>query len=252
MSGASKFAIRPSILVSLKTELDGNNHYAHKTVEGAHLEADGSRKRVWQTTNIVDDPEELEAGRAARSAAWSAISKVCRSTAFGLMADADQLEAVEAGALEAFAIADKFNASARLSRLRVSVQYGVVTQDNVIAVESMRREVERLIEAMQAGIAAQQPDKVRDAANRLTAAKGFLGDDAMAKAEEAIGIARGSANSLAATLRKLAKTGQEAAVEIDQAALDALQSARAAFLDLDTDDSVAAPVVTPDRVLDLD
>jgi hypothetical protein len=212
----------------------------------------GALIRKWTTTSIVDDPEEQEAARATVSAVWSTISKICRSTDFGLMAPEESLAELQEAIPVAYAIADKFNQGAKLNRVKVSIMVGRVAQDDVLAAEAMRKEVTSLIDTAMKGVAELNPKTVRDAMAQLKTTADMLSDEAKAKAEGIIDTARASANETAKAIRKLEKAGEAVAVDIDTVTLEALEAARVDFLDLTTDGEISALDVVDDRVLDLD
>lgn len=236
-----EYTLAPSILVILKTERVGNRHYLHEVLEGTHLVKAGADKgkvvRKWNTTSIIDDPEEAEAARATVSSVWSTIAPLCRSTDFGLMAPESKREELLKAVPEAYAIADAFNKTAKVERVRVSIMLGTVTADDVLAERAMRRDVEDLIAKMQDGVAKLDVKAVRDAKAELTRVKEMLSEDARSKAEGAIKIAADSANELAKAIRKLEKAGETVALEVDAAALEALEAARVDFLNLDDSDA---------------
>ena len=77
--------LRPGLMVSLKTSIQGNVNYRTLTLEGDHITETGERKARWETERTVTDPVEHEAAIRARSLARSKIQCVCANSAFGLL-----------------------------------------------------------------------------------------------------------------------------------------------------------------------
>lgn len=238
--------LRPGFLVSLKTAMRGNVTYQTRDIEPDHTTADGERRALWETTRIVADPAEHEAGVKARSAARTAIARVCSNSNFGLLCpEARQTDLADAIA-DARRIAADFNRDARCTQLYVGVIVGRVASDDADAIRAINEEVRALIDEMGDGITRLDVAAVRDAASRAKALGQMLSPDAASKVADAIDAARGLA-------RRMVKAGETAAQEIDAATLAALASARTAFLDLEEPTQVAAPTVTAEpRALDLD
>jgi hypothetical protein len=102
---------------------------------------------------------------------------------------------------------------------------------------------------MAQGVETLNATAVRDAANRARQISAMLSDDAQKRVTDAIDIAREAARKMV----KAAKAGEQAAREIDRAAIDRIRDARLSFLDVE---ETAAPAVEdlPEvaRALDLE
>ena len=122
--------LRPGFLVSLKTSLTGNVSYSTATIESDHETAAGELKARWETERTVSDPAEHEAGIKARSAARTAITRLCSTSTFGLLCPETRGDELAAAIAEARAVADKFNATAGITRLNVGVIVGRVAADD--------------------------------------------------------------------------------------------------------------------------
>lgn len=226
--------IRPGLLVSLKTSVAGNVSYKRLDLENAHLTDTGEQKARWETERTVTDPAEFEAATKLRSKCRTVISSVCSQSAFGLLCPDDRKEALREAVAEAQALAADFNSRASLTSVAVYVVAGTVAQDDVQAVRAINSEIRDLLTEMEDGLKRLDVEAVRNAANKARGLGQMLSQDAAARVQEAVETAR----SLA---RKIVKSGEAAAVEIDEAALRNLKTARTAFLDLDDAVEVQAP-----------
>lgn len=236
--------LRPGLLVSLKTSVTGNVRYNKEDIERDHKTEDGKRKATWQTERVIDDPEEHERATKARSKALSLIRNVCVRSAFGLLCAEIDGDKLQRAISEARDIADEFNSTATLTRVKIYIIMGRVAADDVEAVKAINSEITGLMRDMEDGLANLDVDKVRAAANSAKNISQMLSPDAAARVKTAIELARSSA-------RKIAAAGEEAAQEVDRATIRRIEEARTAFLDLDdVETQIAAPIV-PTRAVDL-
>jgi hypothetical protein len=229
--------LRPGLLVGLSTTLRGNVKYRTQILEEEHLTESGAEAARWETERVITDPVEFESAKKARSKARNAIVRVCSASAFGLLCPEDKVADLEAGLAEARTIADKFNASATTTRLGVNVLTGRIAADDVEAVKAINSEVRDLLSQIERGIQKVDVKAIRDAADAAKNLGQMLAPDAAERVQKAIEIARSEA-------RRLVKAGEQAAAEIDQAALARITEARVSFLDLDEAKEIAAPVET--------
>jgi hypothetical protein len=227
--------LRPGLLVSLKTSLTGNVEYRTRTIDAERRTADGALQARWETERTVIDPTEHEAGKKARGAARTAISRVCSTSAFGLLCPEANADALETAIAEARAIADAFNASATLTRLTVYAITGRIAADDVEAARAINSEVRELLETMRQGVADMDPEAIREAANKARGLGQMLQPEAEARLRLAIEAARGAA-------RQITKAGDTAALVVDKLAMRKIAESRTAFLDMDEAGEVAAPV----------
>ncbi len=235
--------LRPGLLVSLKTSISGGVKWDKEIIEPEHKDAEGKSVEEWQTRRIVAEPEEYENARKCRSKAASLVRAVCAQSAFGLLcpeSDADKLtKAIEA----ARDIADGFNQQAILSRVTVYVITGRIAPDDVEAVKAINSEVKDLMSAMEDGIKRLDVKAVRDAASRAKEVGAMLSADAQARVQIAVEAAREVA-------KKIVKSGDQAAQEIDLSAVRKIAEMRTAFLDFDESGAIQAPAAEQ-RALDL-
>jgi hypothetical protein len=226
--------LRPGLLVSLKTSIRGNISYDHRDIERDHLTEDGRQLAKWETERTISDPAEYEAATKVRSKVRSIISGVCANSAFGLLCPEKSADDLDKAIAEARRMADEFNATAKLTSVRLYVIAGRIAPDDVEAVRAINSEVRDLLANMADGIRNLDVKAVRDAADRARDIGRMLAPDAQARVQEAIDLAR-------STARQIVKAGEQAAQEIDQRTIRRITEARTAFLDLEPVAEVAVP-----------
>lgn len=236
--------LRPGLLVSLKTHINGNVTYTKRTIEAAHVTKGGLEKAKWETERTVSDPKELEAAKTARSKAAQLIRSVCAHSAFGLLCPDNAEDDLEQAIADARKVADEFNVKARLSRVSVYVITGRIAPDDVEAVRAINSEVRDLLEDMKIGVRNLDVKAIREAANKARNLGAMLAPDAASRIQTAITAARSAA-------RQIAKAGEQAEIQIDRRAVRLITEARTAFLDIDGEREIAAPK-SEARSLDLE
>lgn len=234
--------LRPGLLVSLKTSISGGVVYEKIDLEATKKE--GADVARWETTRIVDDPEEHERAKKARSDSARAVRKICSLSAFGLLCPETKAEELTAAIADARKIADDFNLTAALTRVYVHVLTGRVASDDVEAVKAINSEVRGLLDDMNAGLGNMDVKRIREAASRAKELGQMLSPDAEAKITIAVETARKVATTIA-------KAGEQAAGEVDRGAIRKIMEMRAAFLDLDGGKEIGAPVASG-RAVDFD
>jgi hypothetical protein len=241
--------LRPGLLVALTSSLKGNISYGTVEIEGKHIDVNGEERARWETTRVIIDPAEHELAWKVRIKARGLIKAVCVQSAFGLLCPEDRAEELIAAITEARRLVSEFNQAASVTRLSVNVIFGRIAQDDVEAVRAISAELRNLMEDMQEGLAELDVKKVRDAAGKAKQVGEMLSPSAQGRLEEAIAVARKSA-------RQITKAGAEVAVEIDRAAIEAIDVARVSFLDIEEAATGFAPVIaTPEmdaRAVDLE
>lgn len=235
--------LRPGLLVALKTSLVGNVSYHKRVIVPEHTTAEGTEEAQWETTRVIIDRAEHDAGRRAQASARSAVVGACVSTAFGLLCPEADRPALDAAVAEARRIAGEFNATATLSRINVYVIIGRIAPNDAEAVRAVNSEIRSLIKTMEDGITNLDASAIREAANSARKVGAVLSPEAAARVASAVKEARSVA-------RKIVKAGDQAAQEIDRAVIANLEQYRTAFLDLDEVAPVASPEEAP-RAIDL-
>jgi ElaB/YqjD/DUF883 family membrane-anchored ribosome-binding protein len=237
--------LRPGLLVGLKTSVRGNVAYDKRTLEEEHILVGGMARAKWETVRTIDDPAEHEAAEKARSKAGSVIRSVCAKSAFGLLCPESLASQLEGAVTEARAIADTFNATAKLSHVDVYVITGRVAPDDVEAVRAINSEIKELLDTMETGCRNLDPEAIREAASKARSVGAMLPAETQARVKGAIDAARSAA-------RQIVKAGEAAAVEVDAGAIKRIMEARTSFLDLDTAPAEVAATVETARAIDLD
>lgn len=222
--------LKPGFLVSLKTSLRGGVNYRRVDIEADHADENGTRVAKWETTREINNPEEFEAGNLARRQARSTVTAVCCSSSFGLLCPTSKEPELMIAIAQARAIADKHNEQAGDTRVDVFVLIGRIAQDDAEAARALGAEVRELLDDMEAGIKAADPEKIREAANKARDLGGMLSQDVAGKVSAAITEARNAARAI---VRRVQKAGETAASVVAECNVSQLTAARFAFLDLE-------------------
>lgn len=240
--------IRPGLLVSFKTTVRGGVTYDKREIEAEHSVDTGALVARWETTREIADPAEHEAAISTRSKIRVVLLRHCCVSSFGYLCpepnEARLAEAIE----EAQRLADEHNGKARSTRVEFGLIMGRIADSDEQAVRAIGGEVRDLIEAMERGVRAADPDAIREAANRARAVAGMLSPDAQRKVSDAIKEVRSIAREI---VRRVEKAGETAAQVVDGVKLDALTAARFAVLDIEPaaqqpdDDGFGFPVLVP-------
>jgi hypothetical protein len=217
--------LRPGVLVGLKTAVTGNASYTKEVIEPEHRVRSGAVRAVVQITSTIADPEEHAKANQIRLKARMIVVNVCARSNFGLLCPEGSLDKLALAMKEARRVVERFNATARLNRVTIYIMTGRVAHDDVEAVRAIKSEVRDLLASMSEGVKNLDVKKVRDAATRAKSIGAMLSPGAAGQIKAAIETARGAA-------RKIAKAGEEAAQEVDREAINALNAARTAFLDV--------------------
>lgn len=238
--------IRPGILVALRTSVTGNVKYAKRVINAGTVNPEtGEHVAEWETIRTIVDRDEHDRAVKVRSEARTCLTKVCVSSAFGLLCpEADSPDLVLAIAKAKRLCAD-FNVSSKVTTVSFNALMGRVAQDDVEAIKAINAEVRDLISDMKDGIENIDAASIRIAASKLKQLIPMLAPDAQARANPAIEVARAFAT-------KVVAAGETAGFTIDQRTLRTLAEARTAFLDLEGGADVATPAAVGARAVDLD
>jgi hypothetical protein len=239
--------LRPGLLVALKTKVRGN--LFRETYDKTAQSENGKQWTHWKTRETIADVAEYEAAIQIRSKIRSLIRGVCAVTAFGFLCPVKSGSDLETAIVGARQLATQFNANAKFStRIEVNVLIGEISADDVEAVKAINSEVRDLLAQMTNGIRNVNAEAVRDAANKARALGQMLEPQAQGRIQEAIEVARDAA-------RQITKAGDQAAAEINEAAISRIDTMRTAFLDIPSDGEPAAEIAAPAigaRALDLE
>jgi len=216
--------LRPGVLVVLRTAIRGNVSYS--TIDlGTTATVEGEESR-WETNRLCRNKAEQEAAVKARALARSAIQTVCAHSDFGLLCPDTMANRLDAAIEKAQSIVREFNAGADLTSISFNVLCGRVEPNDARAIRAINSEMRDLIDDMARGMQTLDIDAIRAAANKATSVGKMLEPGAQEAVKKAIELARANA-------RVIKKAGEAAAKEVDQVAIQRLQEARLAFLDID-------------------
>ena len=248
MSNAS--VIRPGLLVVVKSTVVGGVSYQRIDLETGEPPVPGADVSRWETIRTIEDQEEYHRAGKTRCDARALIRKVCSDTTFGLVCPMESEAALDDVIARARKMVDQHNATAKHTQVTIYALKGRVASDDAEAARAISQEMARLIAAMEAGIAAFDPDAIRKAASDAREMSVMLGDEAKEKAEAAIDQARKAARLI---VRRLAQEGVDRVDVMKEIQRGQIESARISFLDMDAPgESEALPAVAQQRFADLD
>lgn len=244
--------IRPGYLVSLKTTVRGGVTY-----QRADLPADAPAYGTvavsrWETTRAIADPAEHTRAIETRGRCRTMITRVCAPSSFGLLCPQSREPELTEAIRAAQSLADAFNVGATHTRIEVFALAGRVADNDLQAARAIGAEVRELVDSMRDGIAAADPESIREAANKARALAGMLSADASAAVSDAIKAARAAAREI---VRRVEKQGETAASVVQSLQLQALDRGRFAVLDVDVSSETEEPAADAEpmagRALDL-
>ena len=253
--------LQPGILVSLKTSLKGGVVYQRVDLEvedATVVEVDGETvadKSRWETTKIVDDPAELARATKIRSTARGRISAVCAPTSFGLICAAAREAELNKAVAEAQEMIEDFNSGAIATKVELFVLKGRIAASDEEAAKAIASDVKDLLEQMEQGIRKLDVETIRDAASRARKLGAVLDPTQSERLGKAVAAARTAAREITKRVTKGGELAEKVLAELDTAPI---QTARFAFLDLDTapaaegEASQEMPAVNLQRVAELD
>lgn len=222
--------IRPGVLVSLRTSVEGGVSYNRfdLAVDGLPA-AEGQDVARWETIKTVEDKDEHDRAIKARSQAQSLIRKVCHATTFGLLCPKDSEGALNVAIGQARDIVAAFNASAQHTEITLTVLKGRIESDDAEAARVITRDIADLVVKMDQGITALDAEAIRKAADEARRMSSMLSDGAKAKANAAIEQARKAARTI---VKRIEKEGEDKAIVLRDLQRGELERARIAFLDM--------------------
>lgn len=243
MSSFASTTLRPGLLVSIKTSIDGNVSYIKTELEAEQI-TEGTLRAKWETEKTVTDVAEHEAASKVRSKARSLIASVCASSAFGMLCPENAEQDLNKALAEARQRCEDFNKTSTFSKVYFYAITGRIAPDDVEAVRAINSEVRGLLAQMEEGIQKLDVDAVRKAASSAKQLGTMLSPAAQARIQIALDAAR-------ATAKKMVAAGEQAAGEIDARTLSTLREARTAFLDVDQADVAIGTPTAEARAIDL-
>lgn len=253
MSEKSVMSMKPGLLVALSSRMEGGVKYDRMDLETEKTAGDEAVITKWETTKVVEDPEEHARASKVRGKCRSLVSSVCTHTAFGLLCLASKEEQLNEAIAQAREMADAFNATAKTVRIGVFALKGRIAETDDEAARAVSSELRELLDEMQGGIAEANVSRIRDAAMRAKKMGAVLDDATGKKVAKAVEEARSVAKDI---MKKLAEGGdaaEQVAAMVRSIKLDAIKEARFAFLDFEESTAVTEKLpVTNARALDTD
>lgn len=242
--------LKPGILVSLKTSINGGVRYDRVDLDAATAADDKAAISRWETTRTIMDPVEHDRAIKIRGQAAALVRAVTVQTLFGLLCPEDAEAALDKAVEEAREMARAHNADAKLTRVSVYCLKGRIASSDEEAARGIASEVSDLLREMEDGIRAVDVKAVRGAADRARKIGALLDVEQSRQVSEAVEAARTAAKEI---VKRIKIGGEEATAVLAKMNLTAISTARIAFLDLDgtTAEPVQLPVSNP-RALDLD
>jgi hypothetical protein len=247
MSLPSVATLRPGYLVAVKTSVKGNVTYSKQDLEFLKLD-DGASKTKWETERHIKDEAEQERASEVRAKARSLIASICSTTDFGYLCPVTRKADLDDAAKQARQLVADFNATSRVTRVKFQFFTGYVADNDESAVKAINEEVRGLLDEMREGLENLDVDRVRLAAGKATQLGQMLAPDAEVRIQLAVKSVRDNATRIA----KAVKSGEQAAIVIERAALTRIAEARTAFLDIDMEEREIAQPTVSGRAIDLE
>lgn len=234
----------PGILVALRRTISGGVHYDRRDL------ASDERTKTWETTRIIDDPEELDRAQRVRNAAAGLVRGVCVFTSFGLLCPADREAELDLRIDQARQMVRLFNEDAKYTRVGLYALKGRIAESDAEAVRAVVEEARGLLDEMNEGLDGADVEKVRSAANRARDLQAMFTGDAAGQVAQAVEAARKAAREI---VRRTNKKGEDVATvlaEVDRRSFDA---ARFAFLEVQEQlEADALPSIDLQRAAELE
>ncbi len=225
--------IKPGLLIALRSTVTGGVSYSRRDllVDDASMPAqEGAAASKWETTRVIQDPEEFTRAGKARSAAVALVRGVCVATSFGLLCPSDREEALGQAFEKARAIQVEFNASANYTRFDLHMMRGCIAASDEQAVRTINAELAGLVGELTNGIDKLDPKAIRDAADRARQLAAMLSPEREKVVSEAVAAARAAAREI---VKRVEKKGEDASIVLRDIRRGALEVARITFLDME-------------------
>lgn len=233
--------IKPGILVSLKTHVQGGVSYVRDKVQ---TNVSGrTEEKNWHTSKTIADVQEFEAAVQARAKISSLVRGGCIKTAFGLLCPNDWEEGLSDRIERAKLIANEYNETATITNVSFHVLKGRIAENDREATEAIMSDVKDLADQMREGIATANVKTIRDAAKKAKEMTAMLDETESKRVTEAVDAARKAAREIT---RRVIKGEELAEVVLADLATQPIDSLRMMSLDFDSDetnDTEAVPVI---------
>lgn len=233
MSDKSVMSMKPGLLVALSSRMEGGVKYDRKDLETEKSAGDEASISKWETTKVVEDPEEHARASSVRSKCRSTVSSVCTHTAFGLLCLASKEERLNEAIATAKAMAEAFNATAKTVRIGIFALKGRIAETDDEAARAVSSELRGLLDEMQGGIAEGNVKRIREAAATAKKMGAVLDDATGKKVAKAVDEARSIAKDIMKKLSEGGNAAEQISAMVTAAKLEAIKEARFAFLDFE-------------------
>lgn len=227
--------LKPGLLVALKSTVTGGVSYRRIDLDAPENAATGTTAgdpalvTRWETTRIVDDPEEHDRASKLRGKALGAIRSICIvSSAFGCLCPVEREAELDAEIQRQRAAIDDFNASARCTRITVNTIKGRIASTDEEAIRSITGEMAYLLANMNRAIDKMDPTAIRAAATEAARMSAMLDESQIQRVSDAVIEARKAARMIT---KRVEKSGESAASVMLDIQRGAIERARFAFLD---------------------
>lgn len=254
----TRIPVRPGWIVVLRTAVEdktfGATVKAH-TVLRDEITNDGHS--VKETKNFTErtDPDEFQAATDLRLKLRSRATSYCTKTPWGLICDDDDLAAMEASVEEVVGAIDAFNLASTCYTIVQSWRLGECSGDKVREARAVCTEVTRLVDHLQAALAAtgdmsNRPRTIRDICTPMIAMANLLEpeSDAGAALNELIKSARSTASAIVKVGEEDAQAIQELLAQAEQSSLVSARTIFAAPVPATTAEPPPPSMISPGRV----
>jgi hypothetical protein len=228
MNTARTIALRPGLLLSLSTCLQGGVQYTREDL--AHEKNGAEERTEWKTEKLVADADELERATRTRGRVRSLIRSACVPTPFGMIFSPDNEGVLDARIAEAETLCAAFNAGAVHTQVQFRTLRGRIAENTQEAIAAVRGEIQTLLGELEYALTAGRVTGIREVAQRATQMGRLLeeGTEARSVLERAVKESR----RVATELVKRVEEGAAATAEILASAnLKLVSTARNTFSD---------------------
>lgn len=224
MSEARTQVMVPGILVALKTSVRGGVEYQQVPIEE---DEDGKVKR-WETTRIMDDPEERKAAGEISGKASTIIARLCVRTNFGMLCRTDREAELDAAVIEARQMVREFNQKARYSFVHVSAIKGRIADNDEDAIRAICDEARDILNEMDLALSNDNVKLIQASAQRAKKLTEMMTDDSSTQLNAALTAARKAAREITKRGEDLSDKVAKVKIEVDK---EAFTKARFSFLE---------------------
>jgi hypothetical protein len=232
--------MRPGILVALKSRVSGGVEYQHSGVEE---DEDGKVKR-WETTRVMEDPEERKAAGDALQKAVRLVNSLCTRTTFGLLCPVDREAELDAAVVQMREACRVWNAQATYSFIYASAIKGRIADNDEEALRAIVEEATEVLERMDKSLSDADLKQIRKAADDAKALSAMMTPESAGQLTAAYEAARRAARAITKKAGDMDARVADALIEVQQ---EAFNKARFAFLETSAEAIEALPSVDLNR-----